>query len=81
MAVPIAAVVTAVVALPVSKIAFRLQGGYFAIGTWYLVGLGLLAIGITLVFKQGIWGYIQQRYDIRLFPVQRRLLMTPTRHE
>ena len=55
---------------------------YFAdYGTWYLVGLGLLAIGITLVFKQGIWGYIQQRYDIRLFPVQRRLLMTPPRNE
>ncbi|MBC2768940.1 branched-chain amino acid ABC transporter permease [Pusillimonas minor] len=48
---------------------------YFAdYGTWYLVGLGLLAIAVTVVFKQGLWGYIQQRYDIRLFPVQRRLI-------
>jgi branched-chain amino acid transport system permease protein len=42
-------------------------------GTWYLVGMGLLAIVITLVFKQGLWGYLQKRFDLRFFPVQRRL--------
>jgi branched-chain amino acid transport system permease protein len=42
-------------------------------GTWYLVGMGLLAIVITLLFKQGLWGFLQKRYDIRFFPVQRRL--------
>lgn len=42
-------------------------------GTWYLVGLGLLAIVITLRFKQGLWGYVQKKYDLRFFPVQRRL--------
>ena len=36
VAIPIAAVVTAIVALPVSWVAFRLQGGYFAIGTWVI---------------------------------------------
>jgi branched-chain amino acid transport system permease protein len=44
-------------------------------GTWYLVGLGLLAIVITLVFKQGLWGYLQKRFDLRFFPVQRRLIV------
>lgn len=42
-------------------------------GTWYLVGLGLLAIVMTLRFKQGLWGYVQRRYDLRFFPVQRRI--------
>ncbi len=34
VALPIAAVVCAVVAVPVSWLVFRLRGGYFAIGTW-----------------------------------------------
>lgn len=42
-------------------------------GTWYLVGLGTLAIVTTLLFKQGLWGFLQQRFDIRFFPIQRRL--------
>lgn len=42
-------------------------------GTWYLVGLGLMAIIITILFKRGLWGYIQATFGIRLFPVQRRL--------
>ena len=36
VAIPIAALATALVALPVSWVAFRLQGGYFAIGTWVI---------------------------------------------
>src|SRR5713226_1316213 len=36
VAVPLAAAFTMLVALPVSKVAFRLQGGYFAIGTWVI---------------------------------------------
>lgn len=42
-------------------------------GTWYLVGLGLLAIVFTLAFKEGLWGYLQNRFACRIFPVQRRL--------
>ena len=42
-------------------------------GTWYLIGLGLLAIFTTIYFKQGLWGYVQQRWDISLFPVARKL--------
>jgi branched-chain amino acid transport system permease protein len=43
-------------------------------GTWYLLGLGLLAIVVTLFFKQGLWGYAQQRWGWALFPTQRRLV-------
>jgi branched-chain amino acid transport system permease protein len=32
--VPLAGLVAALIAIPTSKIVFRLQGGYFAIGTW-----------------------------------------------
>jgi branched-chain amino acid transport system permease protein len=42
-------------------------------GTWYLLGLGLLAIGVTIFFKQGLWGWAQQRLGWSLFPTQRRL--------
>jgi branched-chain amino acid transport system permease protein len=42
-------------------------------GTWYLLGLGCLAIVVTLFFKQGLWGFAQQRWGWSLFPTQRRL--------
>jgi branched-chain amino acid transport system permease protein len=42
-------------------------------GSWYLMGLGLLAIFITVYFKQGLWGYAQERWGWSLFPTQRRL--------
>jgi branched-chain amino acid transport system permease protein len=42
-------------------------------GTWYLLGLGLLAIVVTIYFKQGLWGYAQQRWGLSLFPTQRHL--------
>lgn len=42
-------------------------------GTWYLLGLGLLAIVMTIYFKQGLWGYAQQRWGWTLFPTSRFL--------
>ena len=42
-------------------------------GTWYLLGLGLLAIVTTLFFRQGLAGYAQQRWGWVLFPTQRTL--------
>jgi branched-chain amino acid transport system permease protein len=44
-------------------------------GTWYLLGLGLLAIVVTIFFKQGLWGYAQARWGWTLFPTQRTLKM------
>ncbi|MBF5005775.1 branched-chain amino acid ABC transporter permease [Diaphorobacter caeni] len=42
-------------------------------GSWYLMGLGLLAIAVTIQFKQGLWGYAQQRWGWSLFPTARQL--------
>ena len=43
-------------------------------GTWYLLGLGLLAMVVTIFFKQGLWGWAQQRWGWSLFPTQRRMV-------
>ena len=42
-------------------------------GSWYLIGLGVLAIVVTLRFRQGLWGYMQSRYGWSLFSVRRVL--------
>ncbi len=42
-------------------------------GSWYLMGLGAMAIGVTIFFKQGLWGWLQQRHGWSLFPTTRRL--------
>ncbi len=42
-------------------------------GSWYLIVLGALAIAVILFFPKGLWGGLQKRFDLRLFPVQRRL--------
>lgn len=42
-------------------------------GTWYLLGLGLLAILVTIYFKQGLWGYAQERWGWSMFPTRRTL--------
>ena len=58
MAVPIAVVIAGLISIPISYLAFRLQGGYFAIGTWVIaevIGLIVMQIpalggGIGLTF-------------------------------
>ena len=47
-------------------------------GTWYLIGLGLLAIVITIRFKQGLWGFAQERWGWSLFPTSRKLMILKT---
>jgi branched-chain amino acid transport system permease protein len=42
-------------------------------GSIYMILYGLLAIAVMLTMRGGIWGVIQRRYDLRLFPVQRRV--------
>ena len=44
-------------------------------GTWYLLGLGLLAIVVTIRFKQGLAGWAAQRWGLELFPTRRRLIV------
>lgn len=60
----------------VGVVLFWLLNKYFSeYGTWYLVGLGLLAIIVTVKFPRGLWGYVSQRFDLHFFPVQRRLVL------
>ena len=44
-------------------------------GSWYLMAMGLVAIVMMIKWPKGIWGFIQQRYDLRFFPVQRRVFL------
>jgi len=36
---------------------------------WYLIVLGLVAIVIALFARRGLWGTVDERFNIRLFPV------------
>lgn len=42
-------------------------------GSWYMILLGAIAILTMLFMRQGVWGWVAQRFDLYLFPVQRRL--------
>jgi branched-chain amino acid transport system permease protein len=42
-------------------------------GAWYLIALGAIAVVTMLYFPGGIWGAVQQRYELHLFPVRRWL--------
>jgi branched-chain amino acid transport system permease protein len=59
----------------VGIVIFWLLQSYLAhFGAWYLMLLGALAIGIMLFAPRGIWGYLSARYNLVLFPTQRRLV-------
>src|SRR5262249_41454124 len=42
-------------------------------GAIYMIVFGLLAMVVMLTLKDGIWGVVQRRFDLRFFPVQRRV--------
>ncbi len=42
-------------------------------GSVYLIILGAVAVLVMVKFPRGLWGYVQQRFDLRFFPVQRRV--------
>jgi branched-chain amino acid transport system permease protein len=42
-------------------------------GAWYLIALGAVAVLAMLVCPQGIWGWVGRRFDLHVFPVQRRV--------
>lgn len=53
VAIPLAALAAGVLALPLSWLAFRLQGGYFAIGTWVISEVVRLTIANTAALGGG----------------------------
>jgi branched-chain amino acid transport system permease protein len=53
-----------------------IQNELAAFGSVYLMLLGALAIVIMLFFPKGVWGTFAERFDVRLFPIRRRLEFT-----
>jgi branched-chain amino acid transport system permease protein len=44
-------------------------------GAWYMILLGALAVGVMLVYPRGLWGLVADRWDVRFFPLQRRVAL------
>jgi len=42
-------------------------------GAWYMIFLGALAVGVMLAYPRGLWGLAADRWDVHVFPVQRRV--------
>jgi branched-chain amino acid transport system permease protein len=55
---------------------YLLQYYLAALGSWYLIILGALAIVLMLFAPAGVWGVISRFFDISLFPVRRRLIVS-----
>ena len=53
---------------------YLLQYYLAALGSWYLIILGGLAILLMLFAPSGVWGVIARTFDVSLFPVRRRLI-------
>jgi len=46
-------------------------------GTWYLVALGSVAVVVMIISPGGLWNLVLRRFDLRFFPVEQRLRVTP----
>ncbi len=42
-------------------------------GSWYMILLGTLAVVAMMRYPQGLWGLVAERWNVRFFPVQRRV--------
>lgn len=60
-------------------ILYVLQTYLAALGTWYLMLLGALAIVTMLIAPRGLWGLISDRFEVDLFAVRRTLVVAPPR--
>jgi branched-chain amino acid transport system permease protein len=52
---------------------FAIQHWFADQGAWYLIGLGGAAVGFALLLPRGLWGWVEHRFQLRLFPVGYRL--------
>jgi branched-chain amino acid transport system permease protein len=58
---------------------YLLQYYLAALGSWYLILLGGLAILLMLFAPSGVWGVISHAFGISVFPVRRRLIVADDR--
>jgi branched-chain amino acid transport system permease protein len=52
---------------------FTLEKELADYGAWYLIILGSVAVVVAVWLRGGIWGTLNRRFDLSLFPVQRRI--------
>ena len=55
---------------------YALQQAFSQYGPLYLAGLGALAIGVVTFFPRGLWGAFAARFDVSVFPIRRRLIVS-----
>jgi branched-chain amino acid transport system permease protein len=58
VAIPLATVICAVIAFPVTYLLFRLRGGYFSVATWVVADSAMLIIGSIAFFGGGTGHYL-----------------------
>jgi branched-chain amino acid transport system permease protein len=58
---------------------FLLREALADYGAWYMILLGALAVLAMLGCPQGLWGLVASRWDLRFFPVERRVAAPLTR--
>jgi branched-chain amino acid transport system permease protein len=46
-----------------------LQQTLASYNAWYLIILGLVAMAVALFARRGLWGLVDARLNVRLFPV------------
>ncbi len=52
---------------------YLLQTYVSSAGVWYGVMLGAIAIAVALFLPRGLWGTVQERFNLRLLPVGYRV--------
>jgi len=60
---------------------FVLRNYLADLGAWYMIALGGLAIFTIVFMRDGLWGWISRRFDLHLFPVQRRIRWRPAQDQ
>ena len=77
-AIALPAYASAVATVPLAE---RLGGKMYFRRSFLLAFVGLILLGafailVMLFAPKGIWGYLAERYDLAVFPVQRRLVLS-----
>ena len=52
---------------------FAIEAWFGAAGVWYLVGLGATALAFSLFLPRGVWGWLEDRFGLRLLFVGYRV--------
>lgn len=60
---------------------FLLRWAFSDLGSWYLIGLGGIAIGFMLLAPNGIWGVLSSTLRLSIFPIRRLLSAVHLLHE